>query len=409
MSCNYCGRPLNNHYHSCPEVTPTTINPDCIKDPCEELIYSDCVFYSGPDNECYGIMNGDNINDVIAYLINELAPYCTTTTTTTTRGPFDCVLAGEAIQIFSLPTTTTTTTNNIPSGCSCYNISVPATETAVELQYIPCGGGAIQTVFPGETNKYCVDSIVSLGSGIATPIVGSSCTSDLDCRPCTCYTVSLNQPFTSTTITYTDCNNNIVTRPITTNHSLIRLCAVENSISSSINGQVTITNVGDCANCPIQPAPVVGAFSISWVTTIDNTCDPNAWTISLDNLSARYDMTDSLNCGGTCDVRQLGTATATIHTGPTPLAMSILVTGLAELRDGGYDRLYVTLDGIDIEYYQAPGGNLGCATGTPTQQIFVPGPFNFAANSSHTLKLDFDSLDALYHISCFYEAVLTFT
>ena len=81
MSCNNCGRPLNDHHYTCPS---TTINPNCVKDPCEESVYSDCIFYSGPDNDCYGIYNGDNINDVIAYLVGMLSPYCTTTTTTTT-------------------------------------------------------------------------------------------------------------------------------------------------------------------------------------------------------------------------------------------------------------------------------------------------------------------------------------
>jgi len=310
----------------------------------------------------------------------------------------------------STPISTTTTTSTSPSsGCGCYNISVPSGEQDVELKYIPCGGGAVQTVYPGETNKYCVQSIVSLGTGTATPIVGASCTSDLDCRSCRCYTVSLNPIVDVTDITYTDCNNNIITRPVSFNYSNIRLCALENSISSTVGGDVIITDVGDCNSCPIQPPPVVGQFSISWVTTIDNPCDPNAWTISPNNLTARYDMVDSLNCGGTCNDRQSGTATATIHTGPTPLTMSILVTGLAELRDTAYDRLYVTLDGIDIEYYRAAGGNLPCAMGAPIQQIFVPGPFNFAAYSTHTLKLDFDSLDGLHHTSCFYQATLTFT
>jgi hypothetical protein len=279
-------------------------------------------------------------------IIIQLANLVFPNCTTTTINPADCVINGTAIQI---PPFTTTTTTILPT----------------------------TTINPGSN--------------------------------CVCYTASLRSPFSFTNITYTTCENVVITRPISLIRPSIRFCAIENSVSATINGEATITNVGDCSSCPILPPPVVGAFNISWVTTIDNPCDPNAWTISLDNLTARYDLTDSLNCGGTCDSRQKGTATATINTGPVPLTMGISVTGLAEARDIIYDRLYVTLDGIDIEYYSAPGGNLPCVMGAPIQQIYVPGPFSFAANSTHTLKLDFDSLDALHHISCFYQAVLTFT
>lgn len=149
MSCNYCGRPLNNHYHSCPEVTPTTINPDCIKDPCEELIYSDCVFYSGPDNECYGIMNGDNINDVIAYLIDELAPYCTTTTTTTTTTTI-------------APTTTTTSTTT-------------TTTTAVPLQMMTINAFNLRSITFSSFTSLTDDVIIDWGDGSSdTYSIGNS-------------------------------------------------------------------------------------------------------------------------------------------------------------------------------------------------------------------------------------------
>lgn len=150
MSCNYCGRPLNNHYHSCPEVTPTTINPDCIKDPCEELIYSDCVFYSGPDNECYGIMNGDNINDVLAYLIDQLAPYCITTTTT------------------EVPTTTTTTSTTTST-------TTTTTTTARPLQIMTINAFNLRALSFSSFNSLTDDVIIDWGDGLSdTYPVGSS-------------------------------------------------------------------------------------------------------------------------------------------------------------------------------------------------------------------------------------------
>ena len=160
MSCNYCGRPLNNHYHSCPEVTPTTINPDCIKDPCEELIYSDCVFYSGPDNECYGIMNGDNINEVISYLIDQLAPYCITTTTTTTEAPTTTTTSTttSTTTTTTTSTTTTTTTTVVPlqsMTINAFNLTSVVFSTfysATDDVIIDWGDGSTDTYFVGSSN-----------------------------------------------------------------------------------------------------------------------------------------------------------------------------------------------------------------------------------------------------------------
>lgn len=160
MSCNYCGRPLNNHHYTCPSTT--TINPDCVKDPCEELIYSDCVFYSGPDNECYGIMNGDNINDVLAYLIDQLAPYCITTTTTEVP---------TTTTTTEIPTTTTTTTTTTSTTTS----TTTTTTTARPLQIMTINAFNLRALSFSSFNSLTDDVIIDWGDGLSdTYPVGSS-------------------------------------------------------------------------------------------------------------------------------------------------------------------------------------------------------------------------------------------
>ena len=185
MSCNNCGRPLNDHHYTCPS---TTINPNCVKDPCEESVYSDCIFYSGPDNDCYGIYNGDNINDVIAYLVGMLSPYCTTTTTTTT------------------------TTRAI--GCAIWSICGSRQGTVV--QFILCGHTTpTQELVSDICVDRCIDNIYGVviisGTGNATPL-GVSCINDctlagnaieIASLPTTTSTTTAFIPTTSTTTSST--------------------------------------------------------------------------------------------------------------------------------------------------------------------------------------------------------------
>lgn len=309
------------------------------------------------------------------------------------------------ITLTNVVATQTPPTTIPPAGCQCYEITIPFGEGIDPVVYIPCGGGAPVSIDHG-TNKYCVGSIVSIGGGTLTPIAGSTCTSDNDCRPCRCYQITYNHIMTQL-IDYIDCNGVVVNNRLITQDT--RLCAQEHSITFDTPANLTVVDVDDCTNCEIFPVATGGPFNINWHTTVNNPCDATPWTISPSNLTVRYDVSDSLNCGGTCDSIQSGTAVATIQTGPTDLNLTITVTGLAELQIAGYERLPIIIDGIEVQTYMAAGGLLGCAMGAPTSVTYVPGPYTFLAGSAHTVEIDFSTLDANYHTGAYYEVTLNFT
>lgn len=73
----------------CPSTTTTstTIRPYLNEEPCDEIVLTRCVEYSGPNLPCIGIVTGDNL-DVILDKLNlvfcDLLPPTTTTNSNTT-------------------------------------------------------------------------------------------------------------------------------------------------------------------------------------------------------------------------------------------------------------------------------------------------------------------------------------
>ena len=97
-SCN-CNNPWHDKW--CPSFIPTTPADLCPgAEPCEEKISTDCVLYTGPTLECYGITTGMTLTQVLTILYNIAFPQCTTTTTT--ESPITTTTT-------ELPITTTTT------------------------------------------------------------------------------------------------------------------------------------------------------------------------------------------------------------------------------------------------------------------------------------------------------------
>lgn len=103
-SCGYCGYSCGcSASCTCYEVpncgcpttttttTTTTINPNC--EPCEEIYNSDCVVYTGPNVECYGLKTGDNLSEILENIVKNL-PECKTTI-----APQTCFFTGTVTQI----------------------------------------------------------------------------------------------------------------------------------------------------------------------------------------------------------------------------------------------------------------------------------------------------------------------
>ena len=157
----------------------------------------------------------------------------------------------------------------------------------------------------------------------------------------------------------------------------------------------------------IVPLPVTG---LTWETTVDNPCNDTPWTITNQKLRIRYDVVDSANsnCGGSCVYRQAGTATATITVGALDVNMGLDFDGIGEKEDADYELIKFSLDGTEIANAHAPGGNLGCEMGPVVQEFTQAPPYLLEAGSVHTLYIEFDTNDALYHVGAYYEVNLSF-
>jgi hypothetical protein len=159
------------------------------------------------------------------------------------------------------------------------------------------------------------------------------------------------------------------------------------------------------------PTPTRGALPVTgliWALTVDNPCNASPWVVSNQNLKIRYNITNSFNCGGTCDDVQAGTATATITVGGINVNMGLSFQGIGELEEPDFEKITFSLDGVEIARANAAGGSLGCQMGPVVQTFTQAPPYLLLANSVHTLFIDFTTNDPLFHLGSFYEVDLTF-
>lgn len=161
------------------------------------------------------------------------------------------------------------------------------------------------------------------------------------------------------------------------------------------------------------PTPTIPVTGLVWATTNSvsgsTVCADAGWIITNNNLSIRYNVSDSSDCGGTCNLTQSGTATATITVGGLDTYLNLSFTGVGELQAASYDVIDFKLDGVKLADGHAAGGNLGCAMGPIVQTTYVPGPHLLLANTVHTLLITFSTNDPLFHVDSFYEIDLSFT
>ncbi len=108
-------------------------------------------------------------------------------------------------------------------------------------------------------------------------------------------------------------------------------------------------------------------FDVEWITAQTGQLNPvtstHPWTVSSDNLTIRYDVEDSLNCGGSNDNVQTGTAEATITIGAVDVNMKLDFEGVGEMEHPDFEKITFKLDGTVIADAHAAGGGLGCTMG----------------------------------------------
>jgi hypothetical protein len=151
------------------------------------------------------------------------------------------------------------------------------------------------------------------------------------------------------------------------------------------------------------------ATAINWQITGVNPCSTNPWVFTDNNLRVRYNIENSINCGGTCNAIQAGIATATITVGSVDTNLGLSFTGIGELQDSDFEKIKFILDGVEVANAHAVGGGLGCQMGAVIQEYTVPSPYLLLANSIHTFMIDFTTNDASYHTGAFYQIQLNLT
>lgn len=156
-------------------------------------------------------------------------------------------------------------------------------------------------------------------------------------------------------------------------------------------------------------------FRIVWNTTDYGLIagQPGGWQVSNGGLKIRFDVQDSLNCGGLNGDVQGGTATATINTGQHSYNFTPTLTGIGELQDSGYEDMNLYLNGgtynnVLLVSSTSAGGSLGCNMGPVVQTTVVPPPHLLTSSTSYTFTLSFSTNDPLYHLGSYYECELDF-
>lgn len=287
MACN-CNTASKN-CDPCAFCTPpgvtglTTCHPI---DPCEEKPDIDCVFYNGPDADCIGIKNGDNLLSVLLTLLQSYFPpnYCCALGGTANWS--DCYLTGYAI--WANPAITTTTTAAVTTSttqaplCSFYEISNSGSALPGALiEYVSCNClSTTQILITNNPVTVCVNNAfpINVLSGSINPLVNSGPCSLHPCPtttttinvPCTCniYTVT-NNTTQSVTITYTACNptGNVLISNIFAPGSVSQVCACSD-IQQTIQGVTIVSQQVVCTAPPTTSTTTVDCVNTGGTVTI---------------------------------------------------------------------------------------------------------------------------------------------
>lgn len=305
MSCN-----CNTASRTCdpcmfctpPGVTGlTTCEP---VDPCEKLIDSCCVFYSGESNPCLPVTKGEPLCDIIRKLVIEYFDTdCTTTTTTTTST--------------TSTTTSSTTTTTTAAPCDCRTTVVQnITEVVQYVTYTDCYGivqvgipvlslgaitlcvcgsqitynPAVLLVFQGasgcNTTTTTTSTTTTTTSSTTTTTSSTTTTTTQEPLPCTeftpCYSyLIVNLSGGPVGGYYYTCGTGFYTPFNILNGQSITVCACENSVNiipASFSG-VSIINQGACVTTSTTTTTTTVAYDVISARVENillNTCDAPA-------------------------------------------------------------------------------------------------------------------------------------
>jgi hypothetical protein len=121
---------MKNECNKCDSCSPYGENKVyCIEcgdgTPCFVKYSSNCAIYKGDDLECFGIISGTTLTDVLINLLEVVFPECGPTTTTTST---------TTVYITTTTSTTSTTTSTSTSTTTTTTVYVPTTTTTTQFK-----------------------------------------------------------------------------------------------------------------------------------------------------------------------------------------------------------------------------------------------------------------------------------
>jgi hypothetical protein len=271
----------NEYCHPCTEPTPCVPAPpppDCIGEPCEEIVLDTCVRYTGPAIPCLGILTGANLSQVLQIIAARLCDCCDgtppvvncvvsawsawsacidgveTRTRTVIQAPQN---GGTACPPLIETRVCCTPVNCVVSAWSAWGACIDGIETRTRTIVTPasCGGTACPTLI--ETRSCCtpVDCVVSAWSA------WSICDGDTRSR-------------TRTVVTPASCGGVACPVLIETESCTIPCVPVTNIVIESENCETLSVSFNDDGNATVlyaelfkSTSPTIVVSTKNWIPT----------------------------------------------------------------------------------------------------------------------------------------------
>jgi hypothetical protein len=144
-----------------------------------------------------------------------------------------------------------------------------------------------------------------------------------------------------------------------------------------------------------------------WNTdTYYGTLSGNPWSTSINGSRIRFNVEDSINCGGNNNLTQGGTATSTITTGASAISLVVNISGIAEEQAPMFENLTLYLNNNIMATGISPGtiGGGTCDMGSAVITYNIAPPYILPPFSVNTIRLEMDTVDSQYHVGAYYQA-----